>query len=111
MKRPNNIGNMETLKLMILMEGVEFTKANPTDTIIKLDVEEFYKHCENKLLNYMIEETCKNNKDMEKNRMRFLMRIEFFECVTRMNLYNVDRIRSIELFKKWCDEYSDYLNK
>lgn len=98
------------LRLQILNEVMEFAKVNPQDTIVEIDSRKFYEHCYKKFFKHIADENYKNG-NLDKEYTLYNLQIKWLDCMNHVSVYNVERIRIIELANEFNKAYLEYLNK
>lgn len=100
----------DRLVMVLVVEALDYTNANKEDTIIDIDVEKFYDHCHRKFFKPLIERNVKFL-GLDRYRVEYDLRLKFLNAMNRISIYNVEKLRLLEMGKKFIQEYIDYLNK
>ena len=106
----NSYESGNILMLAILNEVMDFTNTAPTDHIVDIDTKKFYEHCYNKFFEPIIDRNYKLQ-NLEKEYTKFVMQMKFVHAMCHVYLYNVEKLRLLELAEEFIKEYKEYLNK
>ena len=98
------------LELIILNEAIEYSQANSEDMIIDIDVNNFYEHCYRKFFRDLIDRNVKHLK-LERHFMTYTMQMQFINIMNHLYLYDIEKLKLLDLAESFIQEYRDYLNK
>ena len=99
----------QTLALVILMEAVKFAHGEKSDYVLDLDTHKFYDYCYNKILKNVVKKNCEIM-DLDEPTMLFCVRMKWVDCISKIILYNAERIRFLNLIRQFIQDYENYLN-
>ena len=97
------------LELFLINEMIEFAGAKPEDTIIDIDTRKFYEHCYNNFFEKLIDRNVKYL-GLEPHFMTFSLQMKFMSIMTNAFLYDVEKIKLLEMAKEFIQDYEDFLN-
>lgn len=100
----------DKLVLVIVTEAIDYTHAEQETPIIDIDTEAFFKHCERKIFKQLIDINV-NHLHHDRHQIEFDLRLKFLNAMNRVSMYNVEKIKLLEMGKRFIQEYIDYLNK
>lgn len=98
------------LELAIMMEALDFSGAKDDDPIIDIDTHKFYEHCYKKFFKGLIERNVKFLK-LDQKYLEYSLQMKFISFMNNFNLYDVEKIRVLELAESFIKNYKNYLNK
>ena len=100
----------DRLVLVITCEALDYTHAEKDQAIIEIDTEAFFKHVERKIFKPLIDINV-NHLHHDRHQIEFDLRLKFLNAMNRISMYNVEKIKLLEMGKRFIQEYIDYLNK
>lgn len=107
--RGKAIASMTPLEMVIINELLDFTGAKPEDTIIDIDTHKFYEHCYEKFFKEVIDRNV-DALGVDRHFMTYSMQIKFLGVINNVSIYDVERIRLLQMTKEFIQDYEDYLN-
>ena len=100
----------DKLVLLLVSEAIDYTHAEQDMPIIDIDTEAFFKHCERKIFKSIIDLNV-NHLHIDRHQIEFDLRLKFLNAMNRICMYNVEKIKLLEMGNRFIQEYIDYLNK
>ena len=97
-------------ELAIMNEAIEFSNQKEDDPILKIDTNKFYEHCNKKFFETIIDGNVKYLK-LEKHFVTYALQMQFVCAMNNFALYDVEKIKLLELTEKFINDYKAYLNK
>ena len=98
------------LELIILSEAVDYSQAKESDVILDIDVNKFYEHCYRKFFKNLIDRNVKYL-NLNRQHMTYTMQIQFISVMNDLYLYDVEKLKLLDLAESFIQEYKNYLNK
>ena len=104
------IASFAEFELVIMNDAVEYAQQKEDDPIMKIDVNKFYEHCYRKFFKMLVERNVKFLK-LDSHFILYSLQIKFASAMNNFSLYDVEKIKLLQLTKTFIKEYEDYLNK
>ena len=100
----------QALVFAVIDEALNYANVKEHDTVIDIDTHKFYEHCKRKFFNRVVERNCKFQ-GLERHYMEYTTQLKFLDAMSHLTLYDVEKLRLLELAERFIKEYKDYLNK
>ena len=109
-KKETALTSSTQLELILLSEAIEYSGTSKTDTIIDIDINMFYDHCYNKFFKKIIERNV-NFLNLNPHHMTYAMQMQFINIMNHLCLYDVEKLKLLDLAESFIKDYREYLNK
>ena len=98
-----------TLEMAVMNEVLVYTNSAPETTTIEIDTHKFYEHCYRKFFKKIIDRNVEAF-GLDRHFMTYCIQVKFMNAMMHISIYDVEKLRLLELADRFNKEYRDYLN-